>query len=116
MSTVLAQRQADALGGCVALRTADIDAACAQAKIDPGAVHPMARGDYRWRITIPDDGALRKFELISARTAANSTRDMSFTRSGSSPAAPSVGGLDGTFKLNKNWSASYPRPWPGKMR
>jgi len=37
-------------------RTADIDAACAQAKIDPGTVHPMARGDFRWRITIPDDG------------------------------------------------------------
>jgi hypothetical protein len=22
-----------------------------------GPIHPMARGDYRWRITIPDDGA-----------------------------------------------------------
>ena len=39
-------------------RTADIEQACAQCPVPLGAVHPMARGDYRWRITIPADGAL----------------------------------------------------------
>ena len=37
-------------------RTDDIGRAAANAKVDPGPVHPMSRGDYRWRITIPDDG------------------------------------------------------------
>ena len=41
-----------------AARTDDIDAARARAKIDPGPVHPMQRGDLHWRITIPDDGQL----------------------------------------------------------
>jgi hypothetical protein len=41
-----------------AVRTSDIDAVRARAKIDPGPVHPMQRGDFRWRITIPDDGHL----------------------------------------------------------
>ena len=39
-------------------RTLDIDAACKASPIDLGSVHPMARGDYRWSITIPDDGRL----------------------------------------------------------
>ena len=39
-------------------RTDDIAKAAARCPIALGAVHPMARGDYRWRITIPDDGAL----------------------------------------------------------
>jgi len=39
-------------------RTADIGRAVARCPIALGAVHPMARGDYRWRITIPDDGKL----------------------------------------------------------
>jgi hypothetical protein len=37
-------------------RTADIDAAQARCPLPLGTVHPMVRGDYRWRITIPDDG------------------------------------------------------------
>ena len=37
-------------------RTHDIEGAAARAKVDPGRVHPMSRGDFRWRITIPDDG------------------------------------------------------------
>jgi hypothetical protein len=37
-------------------RTADIAAAVACCPVPLGAVHAMARGDYRWRITIPDDG------------------------------------------------------------
>lgn len=37
-------------------RTHDIEGAVARAKVDPGRVHPMSRGDFRWRITIPDDG------------------------------------------------------------
>ncbi|MEP7182206.1 MAG: VOC family protein [Betaproteobacteria bacterium] len=39
-------------------RTDDIDAAAAACGIALGPVQAMARGDYRWRITIPDDGAL----------------------------------------------------------
>jgi hypothetical protein len=37
-------------------RTTDIERAVARCPVPLGAVHPMARGDYRWRITIPDDG------------------------------------------------------------
>ena len=37
-------------------RTDDIEHAAASAGEDRGRVHPMSRGDYRWRITIPDDG------------------------------------------------------------
>jgi hypothetical protein len=39
-------------------RTDDIEAAAAACPLALGAPHPMARGDYRWRITIPDDGTL----------------------------------------------------------
>jgi hypothetical protein len=38
-------------------RTTDIEAAMARCPLPLGSVHAMARGDYRWRITIPDDGA-----------------------------------------------------------
>lgn len=37
-------------------RTTDIERAAARCPVPLGAVHPMARADYRWRITIPDDG------------------------------------------------------------
>jgi len=39
-------------------RTTDIEHAVIQCPVSLGAVHPMERGDYRWRITIPDDGSL----------------------------------------------------------
>ena len=39
-------------------RTGDIDRAAADCPLVLGIVHPMARGDFRWRITIPDDGRL----------------------------------------------------------
>ena len=39
-------------------RTTGIERAAAACPIPLGTVHPMARGDYRWRITIPDDGTL----------------------------------------------------------
>src|SRR5439155_17458638 len=39
-------------------RTTDIEYDLARCPIALGNVHAMARGDYRWRITIPDDGAL----------------------------------------------------------
>ena len=39
-------------------RTDDIEAAAAASPLPLGTIHPMSRGDYRWRITIPDDGAL----------------------------------------------------------
>jgi len=44
--------------------TADIERACAQCPVQLGAVQPMARGDYRWRITIPADGALPARGLV----------------------------------------------------
>lgn len=37
-------------------RTDDIEAARRACAIDPGPVQPMSRGNFRWRITIPDDG------------------------------------------------------------
>ena len=39
-------------------RTTGIDTVAASCPIPLGSVHGMARGDYRWRITIPDDGSL----------------------------------------------------------
>ena len=39
-------------------RTSDVERAAACCPIPLGAVHSLARGDYRWRITIPDDGRL----------------------------------------------------------
>jgi hypothetical protein len=39
-------------------RTTGIERAAAACPIPLGDVHPMARGAYRWRITIPDDGTL----------------------------------------------------------
>jgi len=39
-------------------RTTDIEGALVRCPVALGAVHPMARGNYRWRITIPDDGTL----------------------------------------------------------
>ncbi len=39
-----------------AARTDDLDAALARATVALGTTTPMARADYRWRITIPDDG------------------------------------------------------------
>jgi len=38
-------------------RTNDLERAIANAKVDPGRAHAMSRGDFRWRITIPDDGS-----------------------------------------------------------
>ncbi len=39
-------------------RTSNIERAVAVCPVDLGTVHEAARGDYRWRITIPDDGTL----------------------------------------------------------
>jgi hypothetical protein len=39
-------------------RTTGIERAAAGCAFPLGIVHPMARGTYRWRITIPDDGSL----------------------------------------------------------
>jgi Glyoxalase-like domain len=39
-------------------RTTGIERAAEACAIPLGTVHPMARGSYRWRMTIPDDGAL----------------------------------------------------------
>jgi hypothetical protein len=45
-------------------RTHAIEALRSAARIDPGPAHPMARGDLRWRITIPDDGHLPGAGLV----------------------------------------------------
>jgi len=45
-------------------RSEDIGQAIAACPLDLGTVHPMSRGDYRWRITIPDDGALPARGLV----------------------------------------------------
>ena len=37
-------------------RTTDIERAVAACPVPLGAITPAERGDYRWRITIPDDG------------------------------------------------------------
>ena len=39
-------------------RCSDIEAARSACPIDPGPIQPMSRGDFRWRLTIPDDGHL----------------------------------------------------------
>ncbi len=41
-----------------AVRTQNIDAAVKNCPLALGTVHPMSRGAFTWRITIPDDGAL----------------------------------------------------------
>ena len=38
-------------------RTRDLDFATRHAGYDAGTILPFARGDYRWRITVPDDGS-----------------------------------------------------------
>jgi Glyoxalase-like domain len=47
-----------------AAQTDDIDAVKTRSRIDLGPVNPMARGDLRWRLTIPDDGHLPGAGLI----------------------------------------------------
>jgi len=37
-------------------RTSDIERTVAKAGYAAGPIHPMSRGDFRWRITIPADG------------------------------------------------------------
>ena len=49
-----------------AARTHDIDQAVRQCSLPLGVVHPMERGAYQWRITIPDDGALVCSGLVPA--------------------------------------------------
>lgn len=45
-------------------RSRDIDAARRASPIELGSVHPMERGTFRWRITIPDDGHLPGSGLV----------------------------------------------------
>ena len=40
------------------VRCDDIDSARRACPVDPGPVHMLSRGEYRWSITIPDDGHL----------------------------------------------------------
>ncbi len=47
-----------------AVRTRDIAGAVANARHDPGRIHEVARGDLRWKITVPDDGHLPGAGLI----------------------------------------------------
>ncbi|MEO5765937.1 MAG: VOC family protein [Casimicrobiaceae bacterium] len=45
-------------------RTRELRAVVAAARHAPGPIHAMARGDFRWQITIPDDGHLPGAGLI----------------------------------------------------
>lgn len=47
-------------------RTDDIEAACEKTGGILGGIHPMARGDFSWRITIPDDGYPVESALVPA--------------------------------------------------
>ena len=47
-----------------AVRTRDLAALVAAVRHGPGAIHQVARGDLRWKITIPDDGHLPGAGLI----------------------------------------------------
>jgi glyoxalase-like protein len=47
-----------------AARTDGIDAAREACPIDLGAAQPMARGPFRWRITVPGDGSLPGHGLV----------------------------------------------------
>ena len=38
--------------------TRDIEADAARCPVDLGAIMPMRRGDFEWRLTVPDDGHL----------------------------------------------------------
>ncbi len=41
-----------------AARTGDIEVARRTCTVDPGPAYAMSRGEYNWRITVPDDGHL----------------------------------------------------------
>src|SRR4030095_6916284 len=45
-------------------RARDIEDARMRARMDLGAVHAMERGDFQWRMTIPDDGHLPGAGLV----------------------------------------------------
>jgi hypothetical protein len=47
-------------------RTTDIEALAPACPAPLGTVHAMARGNYRWRITIPDDGRRQGSGLVPA--------------------------------------------------
>ena len=45
-------------------RTSDIDVDATRTQLDPGAILPMQRGDFTWRITVPGDGHLPAGGLV----------------------------------------------------
>jgi hypothetical protein len=45
-------------------RTNDIEVDATRTQLDPGAILPMRRGDFEWRITVPDDGHLPAGGLV----------------------------------------------------
>jgi hypothetical protein len=55
-------------------RCEDIEAGRQASPIDPGRVHPMERGPFRWRITIPDDGHLPGGGLVPTLIQWSDTR------------------------------------------
>jgi hypothetical protein len=46
------------------VRTTGIESVAASCPISLGRVHALSRGEYRWRITIPDDGSLPAKGLV----------------------------------------------------
>jgi hypothetical protein len=49
-----------------AVSTRDIDSDVARSSIDLGEILPMQRGDFRWRMTVPEDGHLPGRGLVPA--------------------------------------------------
>ena len=45
-------------------RTNDIELDATRTQFDPGTILPMRRGDFEWRITVPDDGHLPAGGLV----------------------------------------------------
>jgi hypothetical protein len=57
-----------------AARTADIEAARRACAIDPGPAHAMSRGEFKWQITIPEDGHLPGGGVLPTLIAWSDTR------------------------------------------
>ena len=47
-----------------AARTGDIEADAARCPVDLGAIMPMRRGEFQWRLTVPADGHLPERGLV----------------------------------------------------
>jgi hypothetical protein len=97
-------------------RCDDIEAMRRACPIDPGPVHALSRGDFRWRMTVPDDGHLpgggvlpTLIEWSGASHPADAMPDNHLTLTGLAAAHPTPGliratlaalGLSDTLKVS----------------